>query len=211
MKGKKRNFKTEQEEFWAGEFGDDYSKRNIGKKWIASNTALFAKVLRSTENIESVLEFGANIGLNLMALKTLLPFAKMSAIEINSSAVEELKTNIEQIKVYPISIFDYESNEKSDFVFIKGVLIHINPEELEAVYEKLYDSSSKYIFVAEYYNPTPVKIPYRGHQNRLFKRNFAGEILKKYSDLKLVDYGFVYHQDPNFPQDDITWFLLKKD
>jgi spore coat polysaccharide biosynthesis protein SpsF len=26
----------------------------------------------------------------------------------------------------------------------------------------------------------------------------------------LVDYGFAYHRDPNFPQDDITWFLLEK-
>ena len=210
MKEEKRKFKTEQEEFWAGEFGDDYSDRNIGKSWIASNTALFAKVLKNTQNVESILEFGANIGLNLMALKILLPNAKMSAVEINTAAVEELKTNIEQIKVYPISIFDYESDEKSDFVFIKGVLIHINPDELETVYKKLYDSSSKYILVAEYYNPTPVTIPYRGHQNRLFKRNFAGEILERYSDLKLVDYGFVYHKDPNFPQDDITWFLMKK-
>lgn len=210
MKEEKRKFKTEQEEFWAGEFGDDYSYRNIGKNWIASNTALFAKVLKNTQNVESVFEFGANIGLNLMALKILLPNANMSAIEINTAAVEELKSNIEQIKVYPVSIFDYESDEKSDFVFIKGVLIHINPDELETVYKKLYDSSSKYILVAEYYNPTPVTIPYRGHQNRLFKRNFAGEILERYSDLKLVDYGFVYHNDPIFPQDDITWFLMKK-
>jgi spore coat polysaccharide biosynthesis protein SpsF len=26
----------------------------------------------------------------------------------------------------------------------------------------------------------------------------------------LVDYGFAYHRDPAFPQDDITWFLLEK-
>jgi spore coat polysaccharide biosynthesis protein SpsF len=25
-----------------------------------------------------------------------------------------------------------------------------------------------------------------------------------------VDYGFAYRRDPNFPQDDITWFLLEK-
>jgi len=29
-------------------------------------------------------------------------------------------------------------------------------------------------------------------------------------DLELVDYGFVYHRDPVFPQDDINWFLMKK-
>ncbi|MGE5403941.1 MAG: pseudaminic acid biosynthesis-associated methylase, partial [Candidatus Saccharibacteria bacterium] len=66
------------------------------------------------------------------------------------------------------------------------------------------------IIVAEYYNPTPVEIQYRGHANKLFKRDFAGEMMDKYTDLKLVKYGFAYHRDPNFPQDDITWMLLEK-
>jgi pseudaminic acid biosynthesis-associated methylase len=210
MKEKKFIFKTEQEEFWSGEFGDNYSERNEGKNRIASDTALFAKVLKNTKNIESILEFGANIGLNLMAMKTLLPNANLSAIEINTAAVEELKTNIKHIKVYPMSIFDYKSIKKSDFVFIKGVLIHINPDELGTVYKKLYDSSSKYICIAEYYNPSPVTISYRGHADRLFKRDFAGEFMDKYSDVNLIDYGFVYHRDNNFSQDDITWFLFEK-
>ena len=93
---------------------------------------------------------------------------------------------------------------------IKGVLIHINPEYLSTVYQKLYDASSKYILVTEYYNPSAVSIPYRGHSDRLFKRDFAGEMMEKFQDLKLIDYGFVYRNDPSFPQDDITWFLMKK-
>jgi len=36
-------------------------------------------------------EFGANIGLNLMALRQLLPEADLSAIEINRKAVESLR------------------------------------------------------------------------------------------------------------------------
>ena len=40
--------------------------------------------------------------------------------------------------------------------------------------------------------------------------NFAGEMLDRFRDLRLVDYGFVYHRDVNFPQDDITWFLMEK-
>jgi len=204
-------YKTEQEAFWAGDFGNEYSNRNIGNDWIATNTSFFSKVFNKTEKVESILEFGSNIGLNLMAIKTLLPKAKLSAIEINSAAVEELKKNIEEITVYPNSIFDFVSKEKSDFVFIKGVLIHLNPNELQAVYQKLYESSSKYILIAEYYNPSPVTIPYRGHNDRLFKRDFAGEFMDKYKDVKLIDYGFIYHKDPNFPQDDITWFLMKKE
>lgn len=93
---------------------------------------------------------------------------------------------------------------------IKTVLIHINPNELNTVYEKLYNCSQKYILIAEYYNPTPMTVEYRGHSNRLFKRDFAGEMMDKYSDLKLIDYGFLYHRDNNFPEDDITWFLMEK-
>ena len=81
---------------------------------------------------------------------------------------------------------------------------------LKNVYKKLYDSTHRYILLCEYYNPSPVTISYRGHKNRLFKRDFAGEMLDLYSDLTLVDYGFSYHRDVAFPQDDISWFLLQK-
>lgn len=207
---KKGNYKTEQEEFWAGDFGNEYSKRNVGENWIASNTAFFTKVLKSTKDIQSILEFGSNIGMNLMALETLLPNAELSAIEINTSAAVKLKKNIDKIKVYPISIFDFEPDKKRDFVFTKGVLIHINPEKLQAVYEKLWESSSRYILVAEYYNPLPVVVSYRGHQDKLFKRDFAGEMLDKYNDLKLLDYGFIYHKDPYSLEDEFNWFLIEK-
>ena len=97
-----------------------------------------------------------------------------------------------------------------DLVLIKGVLIHINPDLLKDVYERLYESTYKYILIAEYYNPTPIKVEYRGHKEKLFKRDFCGEMLDQYSDLTLLDYGFLYHRDSNFPQDDISWFLIEK-
>ena len=34
--------------------------------------------------------------------------------------------------------------------------------------------------------------------------------MDQFIDLQLVDYGFAYHRDKNFPQDDISWFLLEK-
>jgi len=95
--------------------------------------------------------------------------------------------------------------------FVKGVLIHINPDELNVVYKKLVDSTNRYLLVAEYYNPSPISIPYRGHKDRLFKRDFAGEILDQFPAIKLIDYGFSYHRDIAFPQDDISWFLMEKE
>jgi spore coat polysaccharide biosynthesis protein SpsF len=203
------NYKTEQESFWSGTFGDEYIGRNQGEASIASNTALFSKILKSTNSISSIIEFGANIGLNLEAIKRLLPEVEMSAIEINEKAVVQLKKN-ENIKVYHSSILDFQPDKERDLALIKGVLIHINPNELRNVYELLYKTSRKYICIAEYYNPSPVEVRYRGHEGKLFKRDFAGEIMEQFSDLKLIDYGFVYHRDLNFPQDDTTWFLLEK-
>ena len=112
--------------------------------------------------------------------------------------------------MYLGSLFDYPITKQVDLALIKGVLIHINPDMLDTVYEKLYQASSRLILVCEYYNPTPTVIPYRGHSDRLFKRDFAGEMLDKYPDLKLLDYGFLYHRDPAFPQDDATYFLMQK-
>ena len=201
---------TEQENFWAGEFGNDYTRRNRGLNWVAANTAFFTKVLDRTQKIQTVLELGANIGMNLIALRTLLPDAKLSAVEINESAAVELNANVKEVTLYRTSILEFQPIATWDLVFTKGVLIHINPEKLPIVYDRLYQSSSRYLLVAEYYNPTPTEINYRGHTGKLFKRDFAGEILDQYPDLKLVDYGFVYHRDLNFPQDDTTWFLMEK-
>lgn len=206
-----KNFLTEQEEFWAGEFGSEYIKRNNGQDILVSYIAMFAKVISRMQTIKSVLEFGSNIGLNLRAIKILLPEVKLSAIEINQDAVKELKSWKEgKVKVYSKSILEFVPDEKRDLTLIAGVLIHVNPDKLQDVYKLLYKSSRKYIFISEYYNPSPIELPYQGHQKKLFKRDFAGEMMDKYPDLKLVDYGFVYHRDPNFPQDDSTWFLLEK-
>lgn len=202
-------FGTEQEEFWAGQFGDEYSDRNVGRGWHAANTALFSQVIAQTRGVRSVIEFGANIGLNLRAIEPLLPEAELAGVEINSHAAETLR-KWGRCDVIEGSILDLNLSRQYDLSLIKGVLIHINPDELPKVYRSLYAASSKYICIVEYYNPSPVALPYRGHENRLFKRDFAGEFLDAYPDTELVDYGFCYRRDPNFPQDDVTWFLIEK-
>ena len=203
-------FKTDQEIFWAEDFGKDYIERNKGKTLLASNLEFFAKALKSTQIVKTCIEFGANIGMNIKALKLLYPEQEHHAIEINSDAVEDLKKVVPSEHIFEGSIFDYTAEVVCDLAIIKGVLIHINPDELNNVYDKLVESFSKYLLVAEYYNPSPVAIPYRGHNDRLFKRDFVGEIMNRHSKIQLIDYGFAYKGDPKFPQDDITWFLLEK-
>lgn len=202
-------YKTKQEQFWAGEFGDSYIVRNKGNKVLSSNVALFGEILSKTRNVKSAIEFGANIGLNLRAIAQLDKGIALSAIEINKKAVRALK-KMKNVKTYSQSILDYSPDYPRNFVFTKGVLIHFDPDYLPHVYDLLHESSNRYICIIEYYNPTPVEIPYRGHRDRLYKRDFAGELLDRHDDLILASYGFVYHRDNNFPQDDINWFLLEK-
>lgn len=203
-------FRTEQEAFWAGDFGNEYIKRNTDDRWLAANISLFCKALGHARNLKSCIEFGANIGLNLRALQALYPGMEQHAVEINQAAADKLGTVIAEKNVFRASILDFMPQRTWDLVLIKGVLIHINPDTLGAVYQVMHRSSHRYICLVEYYNPTPVEVAYRGQTGKLFKRDFAGEILDRYPDLRLVDYGFVYHRDPNFPQDDSTWFLMEK-
>ena len=203
------DYKTEQEGFWAGEFGNDYIGRNRIEDLIAGKRYIFSHILARTRSVKSVVELGANIGVNLLAIHSILPEAELNAVEINALAAETLRGHGVLKTVINGSLLD-EKLPVCDFSYTAGVLIHINPVSLPQAYKALYESSRRYVMVFEYYNPVPVSIPYRGHDDRLFKRDFAGEMMEIYPDLALVDYGFCYRRDPNFPVDDMTWFLMEK-
>ena len=181
------DYATPQEEFWAGDFGTEYIARNDSEELLASNLRFFSIVLRQAAHISSCLELGANIGMNLKALKLLYPKIDLMGAEINPNACILLAELIGKQNVFEGSIFDYPLAGKVDLTLINTVMIHINPDMLGLVYEKLYQTSSRYILLCEYYNRSPVAISYRGHTDRLFKRDFAGEMMEKYPDLTLTD------------------------
>lgn len=165
--------------------------------------------MKKNYKINSILELGSNTGNNLIALNQLYRKAKLDAVEINSSACKKLKKRLKKINVSNMSIEKFKTNNKYDLVFTKGVLIHINPKHLIKVYKKIYNFSSKYILISEYFNPYPIKVVYRGYREKLFKRDFAGEFLNLFPTTKLIDYGFIYERDQH-PEDNINWFLIKK-
>lgn len=133
----------------------------------------------------------------------------MSAVEINEEAAARC-AEIPGARVYNTSLLEFSSEEKYDLSFISGVLIHINPDKLNDVYDRLYRHSKRYILISEYYNPVPIEVNYRGFSDKLFKRDFAGEFMDRFPDVRLLDYGFQYHRDKNFPMDDVYWFLMEK-
>lgn len=199
---------TPQEEFWRGHFGNDYIARNRDDQDLAANLRLFSQALATAGPLDSCVELGANIGMNLRALRLLYPGIHLSGVEINPKAAAELRNFVDHVD--ECSILHWEPDDQADLVLIKTVLIHISPAALPKVYDRLYRASKRFILLCEYYNPTPVEVPYRGHRDKLFKRDFAGEMLDRFEDLRLLDYGFAYRRDPAFVYDDQSWFLLEK-
>ena len=203
------SLKTKQEQLWAGNHTKAYIQRSDSPQLRASKAAVFAEILAHTRSVKSVIEFGANIGLNLRAIRHFLPDAKLSALEINEAAVEALR-KIEGLDVYHGSLLEFTPQQTWDMAFTMGVMIHVNPERLRDAYDLLYNSSNRYVCMIEYYDPSPAMIMHRGLENQMFKRDFAGELLQAHPDLNLLEYGFVYRGDPVFPLDDLTWFLFEK-
>ena len=193
-------------EFWREDFGNDYHMRN--NNIVQNNYVMFSKIFYANNDVypKSIIEFGAGIGQNIYALKQLFPFARLKAVEINKKACDELK------KIHGLQVSNKEIDyidSAHDLVLCKGILIHIHPDDLNRVYDIIYKAASQYILICEYYNPTPIEVDYRGNSGKLWKRDFVGEMLILYDDLKLLDYGFVYKKD-EYPQDDLTWFLIEK-
>jgi pseudaminic acid biosynthesis-associated methylase len=205
-------YRTPQEAFWAGEFGNAYIARNENSpEFLAGQLFFFARALEKVRpSPASICELGANIGLNLRALKLLFPHAHQSCVEINALAVEQLRRDQVGDEVIHDSILNFTPTRRSDLVLIKGVMIHLNPEVLPEVYRKLAEASSRYVLIAEYYNRRPEEILYRGHEGKLFRRDFGGDFMAACPEFTLADYGFSYHRDTHERQDDLTWFLFER-
>jgi spore coat polysaccharide biosynthesis protein SpsF len=199
--------RTAQEEFWEGQFGDEYTVRNVTTP--EARTPFFRKILDLAAGVRTVCELGANRGDNLRAIHVLRPDVRATAVEVNRSAFEQLET-LPGVEAVHASIQDFRSATRYDLVFTCGVLIHLPPEDLPGVYEKMVSLSSRYVLLNEYFNPVPVELEYRGHQGRLFKRDFAGELLKGTPvSLRVVDYGFLWKRlEPGW--DNTTWVLMEK-
>jgi len=113
------DYKTEQEKFWAGEFGDNYINRNMDEKQLASYIHKWSTILNRVGEINTCFEIGSNIGLNFMALGALFPHMEMCGVEINKKAAEECN-KLKRVTVYNQSVLDFNTEKKFDLVFSSG-------------------------------------------------------------------------------------------
>ncbi len=198
---------------WKGEFGDDYLTRNRATEEAVDNVArAFTEIFAHMKDSPpaSILEVGANIGINLRAL-TRLTDAQLFAVEPNARAREQLVVD----KVVPGDrAFDAMATKlplddgAADLVFTSGVLIHVPPENLETAYGEMHRVAARYVLSLEYFSQAPVSIPYRGHEGLLFKRDFGGMWLDLFPALEPVANGFFWRRTTGL--DDLNWWLFRK-
>jgi len=204
---------SEQIEFWRGEFGNHYLERNTADATnIRPRLQLWSQILSRLAGRppESILEIGANIGINLRTL-SLLTGAELWAVEPNDKARARLVEDgvVPQDRAFGGSGADVTLPDASiDLVFTSGVLIHIHPDDLLANCSQMHRVSKRYIGCVEYFSDKPVELKYREHSNKLFKRDFGGFWMDNFPDLQLIDYGFAWKRVTGL--DNLTWWIFEK-
>lgn len=204
-------FNNEQEQFWAKTYAEDYIRKNHEFDHDLGSEAWRKMLTNVDEEINTFLECGCNIGRNIEQIKNVLPSAKPSIIEISAPAFNYVASHYELIHAFNGAILESSfENNSFDLVFTMGVLIHINPDQLLKNMEKMFQYSSRYILMGEYFNRTPISIEYQGEKDKLFKRDFGKLFIENFT-VRLVDYGFLWgHIYDSAGFDDATWWLFEK-
>ena len=82
---------NEQEKFWHGSFGNNYISRNKSKYLQKNNDYFFKKIFKKKYKINTIIELGSNIGNNLVSIEKIYKNCKITSVEINEKACENLK------------------------------------------------------------------------------------------------------------------------
>ena len=208
---------TEQAKEWSGPFGKDYTDRNaltveqmderFRRQHGISRSELYGLFLGEIDRSIKILEVGSNIGNQLGCLER-MGFEKLYGIELQYYAIALSKSKGKDNQVIQASAFDIPFKGGCfDLVFTSGVLIHIHPNDIGDVLDEIYRCTRSFILGFEYYADELTKVLYRGHENLLWKRNFAQLYLQKFSSLQLVQEKRLRHLD-NSKTD--AMFLLRK-
>ena len=153
-----------QEQFWAGEFGNQYTARNR-VDWRA-RIPFWRHILDMT-GARSVYEVGCNAGWNLSAIKRAYQDVQCYGSDVNGEALY-------QAERAGLTVYQEPCNPwRCELVFTAGVLIHIAPDNLRAMMQRIVEMSTHYVLAVEYSALTEESVEYRGHADRLWKRPYG--------------------------------------
>lgn len=195
---------SRQLQMWQGEFGVAYTDRNV-VDW-KDRVAGWHEMVGGLQ-LSRVLEVGCNRGHNLLALQQMLGNdAELVGVEPNPHALAIARSHSPRIQVISGDIFQLPFDDGAfDLAITSGVLIHIALADLPRALAEMHRVSRRYVLACEYFAEEETVIPYRGHQDLLWKRNFLAHYQQCHPDLRLVRQGYLETWDR------ATWWLLEKD
>ena len=211
---------TEQEKFWSGDFGQQYSDRNnwtveayddfYKSQWGFAKTDINNDCIGHLPKDIKILEVGCNIGLQLRCLQQ-MGFTNLYGVELQQYAVEKAKSITQHINIVQGSGFDIPFKDHYfDIVVTNGVLIHIAPEDHFKMMAEMMRCSKKYIWGWEYYAPEITNINYRGNEGFLWKADFSKIFQHYFPELKEV-YRKMYPYIPENQKGNTDYmYLLEK-
>jgi len=209
---------NEQLKEWKNEFGKDYTDRNhmtvtemdslYKKNYGISRTDLNKEFLKDFDKKIKILEIGSNIGNQLLCLQN-MGFKNLYGLEPQLYAIELSKKQTRHINIIEGNAFDIPFKDKYfDLVFTSGVLIHINPENIDKALDEIYRCSNSFIWGFEYYIPKGYEmIQYREKEELLWKTDFSKLFLDRFPDLILIKKKNIRYT--NSENEDLM-YLLKK-
>lgn len=209
--------KTPQIETWTGDFGREYTDRNsmtpaevdalFRNNYGVTRRELNERFLAAVPADAHILEVGCNLGNQLLLLQD-AGYRNLYGIEIQEYALAKARVRLPNVQLVQATAFDIPFPAGYfDLVFTSGVLIHIAPDDLPRAMEEIHRCSNSYIWGIEYYSPESTAVNYRGHQELLWKMDYAKIYLDRFDDLELVKREQLpYLDNPNVD----CMFLLRK-
>ena len=211
---------TQQEEFWSGDFGREYTDRNSRPlaEWNEFYRSIYgttkleinAEFLGDLPRDARILEVGCNTGMQLVGLQA-AGFERLYGIELQAYAVEKARDFVRGVNILQGSGFDLPFKDGYfDLVCTNGVLIHIAPADLPRIMSEMVRCSGRYIMGYEYYAPETTAINYRGNEGFLWKADFAQLFLDNFPELRLVKQQlYSYVNDAERGNQDVVYLLEK--
>jgi pseudaminic acid biosynthesis-associated methylase len=215
------NAHTQQEDFWLGEFGKEYTERNTPQtmeewgNWYQEHWGMLkqdmnAAFLGDLPRNSRILEVGCNSGNQLIALQE-AGFTDIYGVELQPFAADAARKRTTNINILCGSGFDLPFRDAwFDVVCTNGVLIHISPNDLPRIMDEMYRTSRKYIWGFEYYAEKVTDINYRGNSGFLWKADYAALFMERFPDLKLVKKQLYPYVKPGMEQNADCMYLLEK-
>lgn len=209
--------RTHQVSKWTGKFGREYTRRNsltlpeldilYEKNYGVTRSQLNQRFLNDVPTNARILEVGCNIGNQLLLLKK-MGYSELFGIELQHDALIRARGQLENVRLIEASALEIPFVDGYfDVILTSGVLIHIAPPDVPSVMSEIHRCTGNYIWGMEYYASEMAEVKYRGHNDLLWKMDYAKLYLERFADLELSRCERLHYVGGN---NEDRMFLLRK-